>query len=64
MEDLCDIAIKATRDYLVHLLVNEKFCKARQVGASLETLVNVGRDGENQAEDPGPPTPGSGARIR
>jgi hypothetical protein len=35
-----ETAVKATRDFLISLLLAEQWCAARQVGTALETLVN------------------------
>ena len=42
--DFAKIAILATKEYLISLLQEEKWCTARQVGQALEILVNAKRD--------------------
>ena len=43
-------AIYAVRDYLVKLLTQGSWCKARQVGQALEYLVNMKNQGQGRPD--------------
>lgn len=46
MEKYEDIAIEAIKEYLINLLQNREWCKAKRIGKALEILVEQCTNGE------------------
>ena len=43
MENYCDLAIEALKNYLINLIKQDNFCSARNVGNALEEVLRTER---------------------
>lgn len=54
MEKYEDIAIEAIKEYLINLLQNREWCKAKRIGKAFEILVEGRTEGNRRTIGEGP----------